>query len=184
MNLEFEQTRQDIESFYLFHYWESDEKKLLRNKLRFGCGFVATIPVWLILLFGDGEKSVFGVIVFVTTLFLLGFSLVRNIVLNKVISMTQINAANELNEQLFRRRSIEFTPDKIIWSDQVSRGETDVKGLVKIVEGVNGFYLYINADTAFLVPKRIFQGDAQMQNFRNLLDNYRQRMLIQDNPRS
>ena len=68
-------------------------------------------------------------------------------------------------------KHMEFADDKIYYSTKNSQGNCEWSSIKYLKENSKAFYLYMDANMAILVPKRIFVNSDDLNSFRKIINS-------------
>lgn len=150
MRLEFEMTRQDYYEYNLFQF----KKKGIKEH-------VVTVVVWLaaiILLLNKQQTDIPGTIIF-TVIFIAGYfwSVWQSLQKSKQIPMA---GGGLLGEKVY-----DFNEDEIIGTERNSYTRFTWAAIKRMEEGLQGIYLFVDANLAIVIPTRCFYGNVSKKEF-------------------
>lgn len=65
-----------------------------------------------------------------------------------------------------------FKEDGLYLSSETNKGMIKWTEVFKVEEGKKGFYIFISKGRAFIIPKRVFKDDVEVDKFKNILRGY------------
>lgn len=154
MKLIIDISRADYSAFNKFHFVETRLKRTI----------ILVVTVLLVLqmiLNRDGFILVPTITSAMAFLLICFFAINRN--LNRTKNIPDQDGA------ILGKKEVEFTQNKIIYKTSNSEGTYDWSTVRNIKESPDAFYIYMDANMAILIPKRIFKALSEEASFRSLI---------------
>ncbi len=172
IQLRFNPQMHDLTEFNLYHHWYAPEKKSFRRNfsLRTALWVLAPILFYCLFLLNPADDSIsFPLIV--------GFSASAILMLyayatykSKLYSTAVKFYSDPLNKSFLEETYIEIDGDKLIAKQTSSITEIPLKAILKTVENKGSYYLYVNSMQAIIIPKRAFESNEKIQEFKQAIN--------------
>ena len=155
MNLKFtyEIERQDYVDFNKYHYLKTSLKRIL---IFGGLGIIVLMSIL------HSDDNLIGMIIapFIYILFYI-FTILRSLKATKMIPKD--------NGSILGKKELEFSDTGIAHSDKNSNGNIKWQAIKSLQQGSKAFYLYLDANVAIIIPKRVFENSLEISEFENYI---------------
>lgn len=173
MKLEFELKKHDLHEFYKFHHWYSDDKKKFRIKTRLSAGFILfLIPVFFNSIDGNpfNLESLLNLLFTGFILFFIAFYLVKELTISKIERSVNVFLKKGKNQDLLGLRTMVFKDDVLLCNSENSESKINYKMIEKVRQDSKYYYVYVNALSAYSIPKILFQAESEKVEFNEILN--------------
>lgn len=168
VQIKFSLSKYDFVTFHEYQYWKSPQQRSKRIKqlLRY---FVTNLIIIGIITytswfsFGSSSYYIFvGVLVF-------GMILQFFTSKQKIKAHAEKLADDPDNAALFSERQILFSNAEIVVKDEFIETTIQWKGIIRLEETPDYFYLYITSNQALIIPKQVLTLSGNLDAFQTLL---------------
>ncbi|MCC5916615.1 MAG: YcxB family protein [Cryomorphaceae bacterium] len=154
MRLTIDISRQDYADFNKFHFFKTKLKRTV---------MVGALTIIFLQLFLNREQFDLTLTVISSIVCVIVYVFVIYRGLNKTKSIPNNDGA------ILGQKEVEFAEDKIIYKTANSEGSSDWTTIKKLEESSKAFYLYMDANMAILVPKKVFKDKADEDAFKTMV---------------
>ena len=169
MTLQFDQTLNDNMEFNFYYHWSRPSKKESRiiNSVLPVLAFIV-----LIYLTKGLDFEQYGL----AEVLLLGFGIITGIFMGKIVRWNSNRQVKKLikgvkNIDAIGKQSLTLNTDFLIQHTENSYSEIKWQAIDCMEENDNYFFLFLAANQAILIPKRIFSSESEIAATRELLIN-------------
>ena len=168
MRVLFNQTEEDIIEYSLYQQLETPKRKVYKLILQFFPTILFFILIWIITPFQNFDFEEFPYIMFIL-IGLLGISpilFMPYFIKKLIVIKNKAFLENKENDVLLGKRIIELNDIGLIVVTEKNQGVIEWRKDLKIVETKNLMLLYINSESAFIIPKRAFETTQEYEKFK------------------
>jgi hypothetical protein len=174
MQIEYENTMEDVVAFNMFHYDHSPVHRRNRLIQQFLFPLLTSSPVAILSLF-SGENWAYVLPMWILwAVVSLGWVLLYPPYLRWIVKRRIPAAYREgSNRNTIGKHVMVLTPEELIDSTDVNRTAYKWIGVNKIVTDDRYIYLYVASLSAFIVPKRAFPDETSVRDFMETAERFR-----------
>ena len=167
-------TLEEYEEYSVFTSWEAPWQKKVKLKFIINntlfSALVMTATYIVLEKIGPSKKNHYPVLIiffifFLLVAVLLNYSNVPYRIKNKARKFIE----KEDNQKLLAERELELTDKQIIISNQELKSYEKWESITKYAVSKNHFFLYVNSESAHLIPKRFFSSQQEINEFDKFL---------------
>ena len=167
MNFKYELTKQDFIDFNLFHilYAKSTRQSYFIRRYIFSLSFL-TLP-FLLAQFTDVRVEYWLAIFILYYIYWVVFypKRIKNMVSRKISKMVDRGKT----DNVLGSHSLTVSQDSIIDKSEQTEVKTQVSAIHNIVEDKEHIFIYVNEDSAHIIPIKTFLNKTQKQEFQEFL---------------
>lgn len=172
MRVIFKQTKEDIINFSIYQQLESPERRHFKWLIQFLPSIIFFLLIWVVSPFPEYDLSIFPigvivavVIVGISPVFFMTFLMKRLIILKNEKFLN-----DDENKILIGQRILQPEPEGVVIVTESSQGIIEWKDVNKLRKINDYFLIYLNKDSALIIPEKAFETSEHYEQFRARAD--------------